>query len=432
MNRFTRYAIIAVSVLIIGWVGFGKVLGRSANDNTYKSLIVYSEVLQKIQQDYVDEPNMHLVTAGSLHGLLESLDSESSYLTPREYTEYQQKSSSTAIGETGLNLSKRFGYIIVTSVLPDTSTEKAGLHSGDILESIAGFTTREMSVGQAKNLLAGQPGTGVKVGVIRRGKTDPEEVEVVREKLSTPKLIAQRVDSETLALRFPTLDAGRADEVRTRLLDAQKQGVSRVILDLRECGRGPVSEAIAIARLFVSSGQLLALRGQTIPTQVFSADASKVVWKGPVSILMDGTTTGAAEVLAASLANTKRGDLVGDRTFGLASEQKLIPLDDGAALFLTVANYYNADGKSILEEGVTPTEVVARLCRLRRRFRRWRRRDHYPRHAQGLHHRSASPFFRGSRSSQGPRTSEESGEESRLVLSCPSSLRARGNTLNSP
>jgi len=358
MNRFTRYAIIAVSVLIIGWVGFGKVLGRSANDNTYKSLIVYSEVLQKIQQDYVDEPNMHLVTAGSLHGLLESLDSESSYLTPREYTEYKQKSSNTTIGETGLNLSKRFGYIIVTSVLPDTSTEKAGLHSGDILESIAGFTTREMSVGQAKNLLAGQPGTGVKVGVIRRGKTDPEEVEVVREKLSTPKLIAQRVDSETLALRFPTLDAGRADEVRTRLLDAPKQGVSRVILDLRECGRGPISEAISIARLFVPSGELVALRGQTIPSQVFPADASKVVWKGPVSILMDGTTTGAAEVLAASLANTKRGDLVGDRTFGLASEQKLIPLEDGAALFLTVANYYNADGKSILEEGVTPTEVV--------------------------------------------------------------------------
>src|SRR5208282_3954493 len=115
---------------------------------------------------------------------------------------------------------------------------------------------------------------------------------------------------------------------------------------------------IAIARLFVPSGQLVALRGQTFPTQVFSADASMVVWKGPVSILMDGTTTGAAEVLAASLANAKRGDLVGDRTFGLASEQRLIPLDDGAALFLTVANYYNADGKSILEEGVTPTEVV--------------------------------------------------------------------------
>ena len=358
MNRFTRYAVIALSVLIIGWVGFGKVLGRSANDNTYKSLVVYSEVLQKIQQDYVDEPNMHLVTAGSLHGLLESLDPESSYLTPREYTEYKQKVANDAASDTGLSLSKRFGYIIVTSVLPDSSADKAGLRSGDILESIAGFTTREMSVGQAKNLFAGQLGTGVKVGVIRRGKTDPEEVDVVREKPTTPKLIAQRVDNDTLALRFPSLDAGRAEEVRTRLLDAQKQGVTRVILDLRDCGRGPISEAIAVSRLFVLSGNLISLRGQTLPNQDFVADPTKVVWRGPVSVLMDGTTTGAAEVLAASLANTKRGDLVGDRTFGLASEQKLIPLDDGAALFLTVANYYNQDGKSILEEGVTPTEIV--------------------------------------------------------------------------
>src|SRR5271165_2438658 len=183
MNRFARYAIIAASVVIISWVAFGKVLGRTANDKAYKSLVVYSEVLQKIQQDYVDEPNMHLVEAGSLHGLLESLDSESSYLTPREYSEYKQKASTAGTGETGLNLSKRFGYIIVTSVLPDSSADKAGLHSGDIFESVAGFTTREMSVGQAQNLLAGQAGTGIKVGVIRRGKTDPDEVELVRMKL---------------------------------------------------------------------------------------------------------------------------------------------------------------------------------------------------------------------------------------------------------
>jgi carboxyl-terminal processing protease len=348
MNRFMRIGVLILSILIVGWVGIGHVLGRTANDKAYKSLVVYSEVLQKIQQDYVDEPNMHLVTAGSLHGLLESLDSESSYLTPREYTEYRQKSTNPSTAETGLNLSKRSGYIIVTSVLPESSAEKAGLHSGDFLESVGGFTTREMSVGQAKNLLAGQAGTGVKVGVIRRGKTQPEEVDLVREKPGQPKLI----------VRFPTLDAGRADEVRTRLLDAQKQGISRAILDVRDCGRGSANEAVAVARLFVPSGTLTTLKGQTVSEQVFSAEPSKVIWKGPVSVLMDGTTTGAAEVLAVSIANTKRGDLVGDRTFGLASEQKLIPMDDGAALFLTVANYYNADGKSILEEGVPPTEIV--------------------------------------------------------------------------
>jgi carboxyl-terminal processing protease len=358
MNRIARYGILTVSILIVGWVGVGHVLGRTANDKAYKSLQVYSEVLQKIQQDYVDEPNMHLVTAGSLHGLLESLDSESSYLTPREYTEFKEKTANPGTGESGLNLSKRSGYIVVTSVLPDSPGEKVGLRSGDFLESIAGFTTREMSVGQAKNLLGGQPGTAVKVGVIRRGKTDPEEIEIVRQKLAEPKLIVQKVDNDTLAFRFPTLDSGRAEEVRAHLLEAQKQGVAHIILDVRDSGRGLNSEAIAVARLFISSGTLIALKGQTVPDQVFAADPSKVVWKGPVSVLTSVTSTGPAEVLASAFANSKRGDIVGERTFGLASEQKLIPLDDGAALVLTVANYYNADGKSILEEGVAPTEVV--------------------------------------------------------------------------
>lgn len=358
MNRFARFGILTVSVLIVGWVGIGHVLGRSSNDKAYKSLVVYSEVLQKIQQDYVDEPNMRLITAGSLHGLLESLDAESSYLTPREYTEYKEKTGNPATAETGLNLSKRSGYIVVTSVLPDSPAEKVGLRTGNFLESIAGFTTREMSIGQAKNLLAGQPGSAVKVGVIRRGRSDPEEVDLVRQKLAPQKLIAQKVDSDTLALRLPSLEAGRAEEIRARLQEAQKQGITRIILDLRGCGRGQASEALAVARLFVSSGNLISLRGQTVPEQVSAADPAKVVWKGPASVLTDLSTAGASEILAAAFANTKRGDLVGERTFGLASEQKLIPMDDGGALILTVANYYNADGKSILEEGVIPTEVV--------------------------------------------------------------------------
>src|SRR3974377_394104 len=136
MNRFARFAIMAVSALIVCWVGIGHVLGRSANDKAYKSLVVYSEVLQKIQQDYVDEPNMHLVTAGSLHGLLESLDAESSYLTPREYAEFKKQSGEPRTSETGLNLSKRSGYIVVTSVLPDSPAEKVGLRTGNFLESI--------------------------------------------------------------------------------------------------------------------------------------------------------------------------------------------------------------------------------------------------------------------------------------------------------
>jgi carboxyl-terminal processing protease len=358
MNRTARIGVLCASVVIFCYAGLGHVLGRTPDDKAYKSLTVYSEVLQKIQQDYVDEPNLHLVTSGSLHGMLESLDPQSSYLTAREYTEYKQKQAANATGDAGLTLSKRFGYIIVVSVLPESPAQKAGIHSGDIFESVAGFTTRDMSVGQAMNFLHGQPGTGVKVGVIRRGKADPDEVDLVREKLGVPKIIVEKVDPDILVLRLPSLDPGRADEIRAKLQEAEKQGIHKVILDLRECGRGPVSEAIAVAKLFVPSGTLTTLRGQTVSTQVFSADPSKVVWKAPVSVLIDATTSGAAEVLAASMVANHRGDVVGERTFGMASEQKLISLDDGAALFLTVANYYNGDGKSILETGVVPSEIV--------------------------------------------------------------------------
>ena len=222
MNRAARIGILCASVAIFGYAGIGHVLGRTPDDKAYRSLTVYGEVLQKVQQDYVDDPNLRTVTAGSLHGMLESLDAQSSYLTPREYDEYKKKLANAGTAETGLTLSKRYGYIIVLSVLPDSPGTKAGIRSGDIFESMSGFTTRDMSVGQAVTLLNGQPGTGIKVGVIRRGKATPEEVDIVREKLATPKIIAQKVDPDILVLRIPSLDGGRADEVRNRLLDAEK------------------------------------------------------------------------------------------------------------------------------------------------------------------------------------------------------------------
>ena len=133
MNRVARVGLICVSVAIFCYAGIGHLLGRTPDDKDYKSLTVFGEVLQKIQQDYVDEPNMRTVTAGSLHGLLESLDTQSSYLTPREFDEYKKKTQNSGTGESGITLSKRFGYIIVVSVLPDSAGAKSGIHSGDTL-----------------------------------------------------------------------------------------------------------------------------------------------------------------------------------------------------------------------------------------------------------------------------------------------------------
>jgi carboxyl-terminal processing protease len=369
MNRVTRVIVLFLSILVVGYVSMGYVLGRAADDKNYRALGVFTEVLQHIQQDYVEEPNLQLVTSGALHGLLESLDPRSSYMSPREYTEYKSKIERGAKGEIGAALSKRFGYITVVAVLPDSPAEKAGLRDGDILEAIAKFTTREMSIGQAQNLLSGEPGTGVTVSVVRRARAEPQDVDIVRAELLPAKMqVRMLADPEAPAaagiaqVRVPSLSPGRAEELKAKLIQLEKQGAKKLILDLRDCAFGSNSEGIAAARLFVGSGTLGSLRGQTVPTQTFLAEPAKAVWKQPVTVLISNGTSGAAEIIVAAIAGNQRGETVGERTFGSASEQKLIILEDGAAINLTVANYYRPDGKSIPEEGVTPSVEVRRTA----------------------------------------------------------------------
>ena len=359
MSRLPRFVVLGLSFLVFSYVGLGYVLGQTGGDDdkTYRSLTVYSEVLQRVQEDYVDEPNLAVVTAGALHGLLESLDPFSGYLSPREYTDYKDKQKTAARGEIGAALAKRFGYVGVVSVLPGSPADKAGIRGGDALEAVAGFTTRDMSVAQAKVLLDGAPGTTVKVSVVRRGRTEPMPLDLARAVLAAPHLSFEKMD-DVAYVDVPALNAGMAAELRDRLQQLDRQGVHKLVLDLRDTASGPASEGVAAARLFLTGGNIAALSGQSVPRQVFDAEPARVVWRYPVEVLISERTLGAAEVLASGLGGNQRADLVGGRTFGGACEQKLIPLEDGSALILSVAYYYTPAGKSILDEGVQPTVAV--------------------------------------------------------------------------
>lgn len=357
MNRLSKVIVVSLSLLVFSYVGLGYLLGKTDDDKSYRSLTVYGEVLQHIQEDYVDEPNLAAVTAGSLHGLLESLDPYSGYLSPREYADFKDKQKNPPKGETGATVAKRFGYIMVVSVLPDSPAEKAGLRAGDILEAIGAFTTRDMSVPQADALLDGAPGSTIKTAVVTRGRTEPEDIEVPRAPLVQPHMIADKVD-DVAYIRVPAFSTGSANELRDKLQQFDKQGVHKLVLDLRDCSTGQVSEAVSAAQLFLPSGTIAVLSGQTVPRKEFDAAADKVVWHGPVEVLISDSTSGAAEIVAAALGDNHRADLVGDRTFGTASEQKLIPLDDGSAIILTTAYYYTPSGKAIIVDGVVPTVQV--------------------------------------------------------------------------
>jgi carboxyl-terminal processing protease len=358
MSSVAKKIVVALSVVVFGYVAAGYVLGRSSDDKSFRALSVYSDVLGHIQRDYVDEPNIHQVTSGALHGLLDSLDPQSSYMSPLEFNDYKERSAAPAPAGAGLALTKRFGYISVISTLPDSPAEKAGLRIGDVIEKIAGFTTGQMGVDQARLLLSGEPGSVVKLSVIRRGKAEPQEMEVTLARLAPPKFVEDRLEGDVAYLRVPALGAGAAKQIRDELAKIQREGAHKLILDLRACATGDDAEGIGVAQLFLSSGTITSLKGQSVATVISPADASKVAWTQPVTVLIGNQTAGPAEIVASAIADNHRGETVGDRTYGIASEQKLIQLEDGSALILTIANYYTPGGKEIPAEGVAPTVEV--------------------------------------------------------------------------
>jgi len=352
--------VVVVSVLIVAYAATGRMLmGRSSNeDKAFRALTVYSEVLAHIQRDYVDEPNIPAVTNGALHGLLDSLDPQSAYLSPLEYKDYKDKSANPGGGEAGMALTRRFGYIGVISVLPDSPAAKAGLRIGDILEKIAGFTTSQMAIDQAQLLLKGNPGTTVKISAIRRGKAEPQDIDITLAKLAAPKLVEDKVAGDIAYLHVPEFNAGTTAQIKDALAGFQQKGAKKLILDLRDCAIGDDAEGISTAQLFVPSGTITTLKGQTVAPVTYSADPAKVVWNLPVAVLIGNGTAGPAEIVASAIADNKRGETVGERTYGIASQQKLIEMDNGAALILTTALYYTPGGKNIPAEGIAPTQEV--------------------------------------------------------------------------
>ena len=358
MSSLTKKIVVVLSVVVFGFVSVGYVRGRSSDDKAYRALSVYGEVLDRIQREYVDEPNLHQVTAGALHGLFDSLDPQSSYMSPLEFTDYRERSAVAPKAESGLALTKRFGYISVISALPDSPGAKAGLQIGDVLEKISGFTTGQMGIEQAELLLSGDPGTAVELSVIRRGKTEPQEMEIVLAKLPAPKLVEDRLEGDIAYLHVTEFQPGATKQIRDELVALEHQGAHKLILDLRSCALGDDVEGISTAQLFLSSGTITTLKGQTVSPEVSMADPSKVVWTQPMTVLIDTATAGPAEILAAAIGDNHRGETIGLRTYGTASQQKLIQLDDGSALILTLANYYTPAGKEIPVDGVQPIEEV--------------------------------------------------------------------------
>lgn len=360
---FQRFVFV-LSVTIFAALGLGFLFGQlgwfgvhagGQQDGAYRQMGIYAEVLKKVQTDYVTEPNINDVTTGALHGLLESLDANSSYLTPTEYKIYKEHTA-TAAAQVGITVSKRFGYAVVVSVLPGSAADKEHLADGDVIESIGEQSTRELSLPVIRLLLEGKPGTTVTLSVVRPRKTDPDKLTLTRAIADVPALARQQYEGATILYLKPgALTASRVDEIATVLKSTKGR---KILLDLRDSSGGDTAAGLRLANFFISQGTLASLEGQKFPRQTFTADPAQFISAAPLAVLVNRGTFGPAELTAAAIEDAKRGDVVGERTFGEGSVQKTFDLPDGSALLLTVAKYQTPGGKKIQDEAVTPTVLV--------------------------------------------------------------------------
>ena len=365
MSKAFKRSVFGISVALVVLVFFGGfisggVSAGSQSDGVYRQMGVYEEVLHKIQSDYVTEPNINDVTTGALHGLLESLDADSSYLTPTEYSAYKAHAGE-GTAQVGLMVSKRYGYATVVAVVPGSPADKQEhIMDGDIIEAIGSQSTREMSLAMVRLNLEGKPGTNVTFSIVRPGKAEPQKITLTRTQVAVPPLAEQQYENASILYLKPgILSRDRVTEIEAKLKAMPKTGNKKVLLDLRDVVEGEPDQAIRLANTFLKSGNIASLSGQKVPKQSFDADPAKFITAAPLVVLINHGTAGPAELVAAAILDNKRGDVVGDRSFGEGAEQKTIELPDGAAVILSIAKYDSPSGKAIQDTAVTPNIVVA-------------------------------------------------------------------------
>src|ERR1700731_2346744 len=360
MSMKTKAAILVSSFAVLLFVVVGSLGGvhASSNDGSYRQMQVYSEVLSRVQSEYVEDPNIPKVTDGALHGLVESLDANSSYLTPAAYKAFKAHKAE-AKGEIGATVSKRFGYADVVSVLPGSPAEKAGIESTDIFESIEGQSTRDMSLPEIRTALSGTPGSTVNVSVVRARRAEPQKMTITRDVVTIPPVSDKMMEDGIGYVKVDALTKGKAQEIAAKIKALEKSGAKKLVLDLRNTSDGEESEGVATSNLFLHPGTITYLQGEKFPGGALNADPAKAVTSLPVAVLVKKGPAGAAEIVAAAILENARGDVVGDKTFGDGSVQKTIDLPDGGALILSVAKYYSPSGKAIQDAAVTPNVVVA-------------------------------------------------------------------------
>jgi carboxyl-terminal processing protease len=355
MSPRSRLVLALVSTLLVAYVAVGSLLGRVFGDTTYGQLAVFNEVVRLVLDAYVEPVNIDRAMMGARMGLTDALDGDSAYLDADELRAYQQPPREGE-AEIGVVLTRRFSFLMVAATRAGSPAAKAGVKPGDIIKTIDGRHSRSLSPPTGQRLLRGEPGSIVKLTLLRAG-SDPLDLSVVRERLVPVAPERRMLADATGYIKVAEFTPHAADEVKTEIDALRRAGAHALVLDLRGSGAGAPVDGVKVAELFLKGGSIGKLAGAREAEQVFSADPARSAWDRPLAVLVDTGTGGAAEVVTSALLDAGRGPVVGEHTFGRAGVQKIVPLAEGG-LLLTVAKYVSPKGTAIHGKGIEPTVVV--------------------------------------------------------------------------
>ena len=346
-------------ILLLFWFASMIELNSAEND-IYKKIDLFGEVLEKINKEYVDEINQSESMDSAIDGLLQSLDPYSSYMPPEIFSEMQTETSGE-FGGLGIEVGMEAGVVKVISPIDDTPASRAGIKSGDYIVKINADQVQGKSLSQAVDLMRGPVGSSIELTIRRRGEKKALTFNIVREIIEIQSVKADLIDKNIGYIRLTSFNENSSDQIKKRIKDLEKnKSVKAYILDLRNNPGGLLSQAISISDFFLNNGEIVSTKSRKVSeNRKWFAKKGDLTDGKTLIVLINYGSASASEIVAGALKDHKRAILLGENSYGKGSVQSIIPLKNNGAIRLTVAKYYLPSGKSISEVGVSPDiEIV--------------------------------------------------------------------------
>jgi len=352
-NKFFLKYILAAYIILLSSIS-NKVYSQNI-DKLYEKIDLFSEVLEKIQDEYVDEVDQADAMDSAINGLLQSLDPYSAYMSPEIFSESQTETSGE-FGGLGIEVTMEAGVVKVISPIDDTPASKVGVKAGDYIVRINGEQVQGKTLMEAVNLMRGPVGSSIEITVRRKGLKKAKIFKITREIIQIKSVVSREFKNKVGYLRLRAFNENSSNQLRKEISKIEKnKKLIGYILDLRNNPGGLLSQAIKISDFFLNDGEIVSTKGRRSKEnrKIFAKEGDRINGK-PLIVLINGGSASASEIVAGALQDQKRAILLGETTFGKGSVQSIIPLKNKGAIRITVSKYYLPSGKSISEVGVVP------------------------------------------------------------------------------